>query len=126
VDDDPRTLELLEETLRAAGYETQSVRSGARALEVLSSKLVGAVMLDLLMPGMNGFEVIRHIRKTPSLKELPVFVMTAKALTTDERAILNNETQAMFQKNGSWHQQLLVEVDRQVRKRGRGKAAGQS
>src|SRR4029077_4140133 len=40
VDDDPKALELLEETLRSAGYETQSVRSGARALEVLSAKLV--------------------------------------------------------------------------------------
>jgi CheY-like chemotaxis protein len=43
VDDDPRTLELFEETLRSAGYETQSVQSGARALEVLSSKIVSAV-----------------------------------------------------------------------------------
>jgi len=126
VDDDPQTLELLEETLRSAGYETQSVRSGARALEVLSSKLVGAVMLDLLMPGMNGFEVIRHIRQAPNLKDLPVFIMTAKALTPEECTLLNRETQAMFQKSGSWHQQLLVEVDRLVRKRERGKAAGQS
>lgn len=126
VDDDPQTLELLEETLRSAGYETQSVRSGARALEVLSSKLVGAVMLDLLMPGMNGFEVIRHIRQAPSLKELPVFIMTAKALTPEERGLLSRETQAMFQKDGSWHQQLLVEVGRLVQKRKRTKAAGQS
>ena len=126
VDDDPKTLELLEETLRSAGYETQSVRSGPRALEVLSSKLVGAVMLDLLMPGMNGFEVIRHIRQAPNLRELPVFVMTAKNLTLEERAVLSRETQAMFQKNGSWHEQLLVEVDRVVRKRERCKAAGQS
>ncbi|MGA7925375.1 MAG: response regulator, partial [Candidatus Sulfotelmatobacter sp.] len=126
VDDDPATLELLEETLCTAGYETQSVHSGARALEVLSSKLVGAVMLDLLMPGMSGFEVIHHIRRTPNLKELPVFIMTAKALTPDECALLSRETQAMFQKNGSSHQQLLVEVDRVVRQRERGKAAGQA
>jgi DNA-binding response OmpR family regulator len=46
VDDDCKTLALLEETLRTAGYETQSVRSGARALEVLSSKLTSAVVLD--------------------------------------------------------------------------------
>jgi CheY-like chemotaxis protein len=126
VDDDPATLELLEETLRSAGYETQSVRSGARALEVLSAKIVGGVMLDLLMPGMNGFEVIHHIRQAPNLKDLPVFIMTAKALTPEERELLNRETQAMFQKNGSWHQQLLLEVDRLVRGRERGKAAGHS
>ena len=126
VDDDPATLDLLQETLRSAGYETQSVRSGARALEVLSSKMVGAVMLDLLMPGMNGFEVIRHIRQEPNLKELPVFVMTAKALTPEECALLSGETQALFQKSGSWHRQLLVEIDRVVCKRKRAKAAGQS
>ena len=60
VDDDAKTLEMLEETLRSAGYETQSVQSGARALEVLSSKIVSAVLLDLQMPGMDGFEFIRR------------------------------------------------------------------
>src|SRR6266446_8929596 len=92
VDDDPRTLELLEETLRSAGYETQSVQSGARALEVLSSKLVSAVLLDLLMPGMDGFELIRHVREQPTLKELPIFVMTGKTLAEKEIDLLTRET----------------------------------
>lgn len=65
VDDDPKTLELLEETLRSAGYETESVRSGDRALQVLSSKLVSAVMLDLLMPGMDGFELFGTYGRRP-------------------------------------------------------------
>ena len=126
VDDDPQTLELLEETLRSAGYETQSVRSGARALEVLSSKLVSAVLLDLLMPGMNGFEVIRHIRNEATLKELPIFVMTGKTLEEEEIALLGRETQALFHKNGFWQEQLKVEVGRLVRGGKRAKSAGQS
>jgi len=126
VDDDPKTLELLEETLRSAGYETQSVRSGKRALEVLSSKVVGAVLLDLLMPGMDGFQVIRHIRKEPSLKELPIFVMTAKTLSTEEVAVLNRETQALFQKNGSWQKQLTLEIGRVVQRRRLAKSVGRS
>jgi len=125
VDDDPTTLELLEETLRSAGYETQSVQSGARALEVLSSKLVSAVLLDLLMPGMDGFEVIRHVRQEAALKDLPILVMTAKSLTQDESALLSRETQALFQKNGSWQQQLMVEVGRVVQGRKLAKSAGQ-
>ena len=125
VDDDPKTLELLEETLRSAGYETQSVQSGARALEVLSSKLVSAVLLDLLMPGMDGFEVIRHVREQATLKELPILVMTAKTLAQEEIALLSRETQALFQKNGSWRQQLMVEVGRVVQGRKRAKSAGQ-
>src|ERR1700736_152712 len=125
VDDDPGTLTLLEETLRAAGYETQSVRSGARALEVLSSKLISAVLLDLLMPGMDGFEVIRHVRQEATLKELPILVMTGKSLTPEESALLARDTQALFQKNGSWQQQLMVEVGRVVQGRKRAKSAGQ-
>ena len=126
VDDDPKTLELLEETLRSAGYETQSVRSGNRALEVLSSKLVSAVLLDLLMPGMDGFEVIRHVRQEPTLKELPILVLTGKNLTPEESVLLGRDTQALFQKNGSWKQQLIVEVARVVEGRKQAKSAGQS
>jgi CheY-like chemotaxis protein/anti-sigma regulatory factor (Ser/Thr protein kinase) len=126
VDDDPKALELLEATLRSAGYETQSVRSGARALEVLSAKLVNAVLLDLLMPNMDGFEVIRHIRQAPRLKELPILVMTAKNLTPDEIALLSRDTQALFQKNGSWQQQLILEVGRALKKHELAKSARQS
>jgi CheY-like chemotaxis protein len=123
--DDPKTLELLEETLRSAGYETESVRSGARALQVLSSKLVSAVMLDLLMPGMDGFEVIRHVRQESTLKQLPIFVMTAKSMTAEELAVLNRETQALFHKNGSWQSQLVSEVNRVFQGRKQVKPQGQ-
>jgi PAS domain S-box-containing protein len=125
VDDDPKSLEMLEETLRSAGYETQSVRSGARALEVLSSKVVSAVLLDLLMPGMDGFEVIQHVRGQATLADLPILVMTAKTLAPEEIALLSRETQALFQKNGSWQQQLVAEVARVVPSRKRAKSAGQ-
>ena len=126
VDDDPATLELLEETLRSAGYETQSVQNGVRALEVLSSKFVSAVLLDLLMPGMDGFEVIRHVRKEATLKDLPILVMTGKVLAKEEIALLNRETQALFHKNGSWQQQLIVEIGRVLGSRKLTKSAGQS
>jgi CheY-like chemotaxis protein len=77
------------------------VQSGTRALEVLSSKLISAVLLDLLMPGMDGFEVIRHVRQEATLKELPILVMTGKNLTVEETELLSVETQALLQKNGS-------------------------
>jgi CheY-like chemotaxis protein len=125
VDDDPKALELLEEALRSAGYETQGVRSGTRALEVLASKVVGAILLDLLMPGMDGFQVIRHVRQEPTLKELPILVMTAKSLSQSEIALLNKETQGLLQKDGSWKEQLVAEVGRVVRGRTLAKSAGQ-
>jgi CheY-like chemotaxis protein len=124
VDDDPKTLELLEEILRSVGYETQSVQSGVRALEVLSSKLVGAVLLDLLMPGMDGFEVIRHIRQEEVLRALPIFVLTAKTLTSQERDLLRDQTQGLLQKNGDWQKQLVSEINRVLQHK-RTQAAGQ-
>jgi CheY-like chemotaxis protein len=99
------------------GYETQSVRSGARALEVLSSKLIGAVVLDLLMPGMDGFQVIRHIRSQETLKHLPILVMTGKTLSTEELTLLSRETEAWLPKNGSWQQQLVTEIHGAMRRK---------
>jgi CheY-like chemotaxis protein len=78
-----------------------------------------------MMPGMDGFEVIRRVRKETTLKELPILVMTGKTLTEEEITLLGRETQALFDKNGSWHQQLIVEVGRVVQGRKRAKAAGQ-
>jgi PAS domain S-box-containing protein len=126
VDDDPRALDLLQEALRSAGYEVQSVRSGARALEVLANKVVGAILVDLLMPGMDGFQLIRHVRQEPALKDLPILVMTAKNLSREEIALLKRETQGLLQKDGSWKQQLIAEVGRVTGRRKRAKSAGQS
>jgi len=124
VDDDVKALELAEETLRNAGYETQSVQSGAQALEIIASKNVAAVLLDLLMPGMDGFQVIQHIRQQEKLKALPIFVMTAKHITPDEIDILNHETQALFHKSGTWQQQLTAEIGRVIQKKKLAKGVG--
>lgn len=124
VDDDPKSLELMSEALRSAGYETQGVQTGARALEVLSSKIVDAVLLDLLMPGMDGFEVIRHIRASTVLRTLPIIVMTGKTLTAKERDLLKSQTQALFQKDGSWQKQLIAEIARVLNGGRMARAAG--
>ncbi|HVI10670.1 MAG TPA: response regulator [Candidatus Binatia bacterium] len=124
VDDDSESLELAEETLRSAGYETQCARSGARALEILSNKVVGAVLLDLLMPEMDGFQVIQHVRQTPALKNLPIVVMTAKNLSEKEIAALRRDTQGLLPKNGAWREQLLHEIRRGVAGRALHASAG--
>jgi CheY-like chemotaxis protein len=77
------------------------------------------------MPGMDGFEVIRHVREQETLKDLPILIMTAKVLAHDEVALLRRETQALLQKDGNWRQQLMVEVGRVLQSRKRAKSAGQ-
>ncbi len=126
VDDDPQTLELVEETLRSAGYPTQSVHNGTEALQVLRSKSVRAILLDLLMPDMDGFQVIRHVRQEPTLRDLPILVMTAKSLTEAEIDLLRQDTQGLFQKSGSWQQQLTTEMNRVLQRGSLTKAVGRS
>jgi CheY-like chemotaxis protein len=83
-------------------------------------------VLDLLMPGMDGFKVIRHVRLEATLRDLPILVMTAKSLTKAELDVLTRETQALFQKNDSWQQQLTLEVGRVFKGRKLAKSVGQS
>jgi PAS domain S-box-containing protein len=117
VDDDPMALELLDTTLRAAGYRTHTAINGSAALEVLSSSTVSAMLVDLLMPEMDGFELIRQVKLKPSLRGIPIFVLTAKPLTGEEIALLSRETQAFFQKDGSWAQELLASVAKSIGER---------
>ena len=77
------------------------------------------------MPGMDGFEFIRHVRAQETLKDLPILIMTGKTLAREEVALLDRETQGVLQKNGSWRQQLTVEVGRVLQGRKRAKSAGQ-
>lgn len=124
VDDDPRTLDLLDNSLRSAGYNTCTAQSGKAALAVLSAGRVSAILLDLLMPEMNGFEVLRHVKEQPSLKNVPVFVLTAKTLTEKEVALLTRDTRAFFQKGGSWQQELVAAVKSAIKKQNKSASAG--
>jgi hypothetical protein len=65
------------------------------------------------------------VREQPTLKELPILVLTGKILSPEDIALLTRETQALFQKNGSWQQQLLDEVARVLQGRKRATSAGQ-
>jgi CheY-like chemotaxis protein len=77
--------------------------------------------------------VIRHVRQEPTLRNLPILVMTAKNMTQEEIDLLSQDTQGFFQKSGSWPQQLSAEVGRVLQRRaqlhnqspGLTKAAGQ-
>jgi CheY-like chemotaxis protein len=117
VEDDPSARDLLDVTLQGAGYKTRLAPNGKAALATLSSTPVSAILLDLLMPEMDGFELIRHIKQQTGLKQVPLFVLTAKDLSHDEMAVLARETRAFFQKHGSWRSQLVTAVEHSIRER---------
>jgi PAS domain S-box-containing protein len=116
VDDDAKTRDLVDEILRSAGYRTRLVASGTAALDVLSSTSVNAVLLDLLMPEMDGFQVIRRMKEQPSQKDIPIFILTGKTLTGEEVTCLKRDTQALLHKDRLWRPELIAAIEKAVRR----------
>ncbi len=77
VDDDAVSRRVIDEALRAAGLDCTCVDGGAKALEVLTKTTPSVVLLDLVMPDPDGYAVLKHLRETPALAEVPVVVLTA-------------------------------------------------
>jgi adenylate cyclase len=77
VDDTPQNLKLLEDLLGFQGYEVEAASSGEEALALIRDRMPDLILLDVLMPGMSGYDVCRAIRADPGLAMLPVVMITA-------------------------------------------------
>ena len=115
VDDDPETRELLIDTLMNEGHSPLTARFAAEALTALSTSRVDVVVLDLLLPGRNGFEVLSDIRANPRLNGLPVLVITVKDLSERERETLSSQGAQVIAKGSGWRQELLRQLRRMRR-----------
>lgn len=89
VDDEPHALKVLGLTLHRAGYEVVGALNGPEALDKISQSKPDLVILDVMMPEMNGFEVCQRIRATPETRHLPVIMLTALAGVDDKLAGFN-------------------------------------
>jgi DNA-binding response OmpR family regulator len=76
-DDDPLLREILEHKLSAAGYQVHSVGDGGSAIEQARQTGADAIVLDAMMPIMDGFEALRRLKADPTLKRLPIIMLTA-------------------------------------------------
>ena len=77
VDDEPGGRYTLESILEEQGYQIEMAESGLEAIEKAHQFLPDVILLDVMMPGMDGFEVCQHIRKDPILAEIPIIMLTA-------------------------------------------------
>ena len=82
VDDLPDNYFLLQTVLEMEGYVVEVANSGYAALESIAAHPPDLVLLDVMMPGMNGFEVTRLIRQNPTLPFIPIFLVTGKSEPT--------------------------------------------
>ncbi len=78
VDDDANTLEILRRWLNREGYATVSADNGAACLEALGTEAFDVIVLDVMMPGMDGLQVCERLRAHPTWRTIPVMLLTAK------------------------------------------------
>jgi CheY-like chemotaxis protein len=114
VDDEAGTRELLKEMLESDGYVPVLAASGKEALEALAQISVSAILLDLIMPEMDGFELLLRMKEDPGSRNIPVLVLTAKDLADNEIEMLRHETIGLFQKGREWKKELLADLHRAV------------
>ena len=124
IDDDEQVRELLYQTLSAEGYGACVATNGVEALQALKAVHIDAIMLDLVMPEMDGFEVLQQIKTDERLRDIPVFVMTAKDLSAAEISALKKEAAALVHKNGDWKKSLLNQLNRAVESSATARSAG--
>ncbi len=108
VDDDPVHRQVMVKILTDVEYEVESAAGGKEALNMARQNPPDAMVLDLMMPEMDGFQVLDEIRQLPEICDLPVIVVTAKDLTGNERAQLQGSTRRIIAK-GSMDRDLLLE-----------------
>ncbi len=107
IDDDEKDLRLLEKILKQGMYNPILAQGGAQGWEMLSSKAPQAVILDLFMPGMDGFTILEKLRTDPNLNDIPVIVVSGADLTTEQQNQLADFGQSLLQKGTLSESELL-------------------
>ncbi|NML68986.1 response regulator [Chryseobacterium sp. RP-3-3] len=89
VDDDPRNIFALKLTLKSRGYQIESCTMAQEAIQILKEHAIDIILMDMMMPEMDGYEAIRMIRNTPSMSEIPVIAVTAQAMPEDRQKCID-------------------------------------
>ena len=114
VDDSPAARDLIARTLRDLGHRVECAEHGREALERISAQTPDIIILDLMMPEMDGFEFLTQLRKQAAYSAIPVIVVTAKELTPEDRARLERDASRVIAKGPDGVEVLLEEIRRSI------------
>jgi signal transduction histidine kinase/DNA-binding response OmpR family regulator len=112
IDDDPSVHALLEEELTGLGYAIENAFSGEDGVRAAAAHSPDVIILDLMMPGMSGFEVADELKENPLTANIPILVLTSKDLSNDDRRELQSKVTTFVQKGKSARDQLVREIRR--------------
>jgi CheY-like chemotaxis protein len=110
IEDEPTTRELMRRNLERDGWAVREAGDGQAGLEALQAGVPALILLDLMMPRMDGFEFVRQLRQRPEWRAVPVVILTAKELTEDDRRRLEGQVARVIQKGALSLDNLLAEV----------------
>jgi PAS domain S-box-containing protein len=110
VDDDAVTREMLRRLVQGEGWTVSEAENGRVALARLAERAPALILLDLMMPEMDGFQFVVEMQRNEAWRAIPVAVITAKDLTADDRARLKGTVEAILQKGASSSDELLIEL----------------
>lgn len=114
VEDDAPTREFVAELLSKRGYSVATAADGAAARSQVASSIPELVILDLVLPEVSGFQLLSEWRTDSRTADLPVFVLTSKDLTPEEKDYIRTNTVMLLQKQQPWQQTLLDQLRRTV------------
>jgi CheY-like chemotaxis protein len=115
LDDDPATREMLSRMLQREGWAVEEAANGRIGLTRVALARPDLILLDLMMPELDGFGFVERLRAEPSWRTIPVLVLTAKDLSPEERLRLNGRVEHVLQKGAYAREELLAEVRALVR-----------
>jgi CheY-like chemotaxis protein len=110
VDDEPSARQLLGRMLRQAGFRARTAGGGEAAMREIARSAPDLVLLDLLMPGTDGFQVLEAVRTAPATRDLPVIVVTARDIAPAEAVWLRERTEAVLAKSALSLEALVEQV----------------
>ncbi len=110
IDDDPLVRDMVPRYLKHNGYEVVAVADGQTGLNHIAARQPDLLILDLMMPEMDGFEVLEALEQAGVLGTLPVLVLTAKDLTPEERRYLTEQVQGLLAKSATSPAEVLARV----------------
>jgi len=110
VEDDDDTREMMTRTLGNDGWKVRQAENGRVALESVAEAVPDLILLDLMMPEMDGFEFIARLRENTDWRSIPVVVLTAKDMTPDDQRRLQGNVRKVFQKASFSREELVGEI----------------
>lgn len=110
VEDDPTTRAMMRRLLEKEGWEVQEAANGRLGLEAVAAQTPALILLDLMMPEIDGFGFVAALRRNPEWRAIPIIVVTAKDITPEDRLRLNGYVERFIQKGLFRREELLAEV----------------